>query len=390
MRGSCFGANPGWVERHYLSVGRCSVSDVSDAQLVADARCGDKRAFSELVARHRGLAQAVCRRLVRDPMATDDVVQEAVVVALVSIGRLGAPERFRAWLCGITLNVARRWLRVERGPMLAPLSEDTESVRDPAAGPEDHAVQRDIAFRVRNAVAHLASGQRDAVMLFYLEGLTHHEAAAELGISVNAVKARLHQARAALAPKIAALDEHQEAQSMTPTADWVDMRIAEVRRGDNTGTITPHVVVLHDESGKRRLPIWTAAPEAIALALNLDSVDMPRPMTYQLASSLVTATGARVAEVRITRLSEATFYAVVALEGPSGTHEVDARPSDALNLALVCDAPIRVHAEVLSDPAAAQRDEWQTYSVTGSDLVAEVHERQEEQMRFLGPEQRRR
>ena len=54
MRGSYFGANPGWVERHYLSVGRCSVSDVSDAQLVADARCGDKRALSELVARHRG------------------------------------------------------------------------------------------------------------------------------------------------------------------------------------------------------------------------------------------------------------------------------------------------------------------------------------------------
>src|SRR6266700_6822895 len=186
---------------------------------------------------------------------------------------------------------------------------------------------------------------------------------------------------------MAAFDEHKEAQSMTPTTEWVDMHVAEVRRGDDTGTLTPHVVVLHDESGGRRLPIWTPAPEAIALALNLDSVDMPRPMTYQLASSLVTATGARVAEVRITRLREATFYAVVALEGPTGTHEVDARPSDALNLALVSDAPIRVHTEVLSDPAATQRNEWRTYSVTQSDIVAEVHQRQEDQMRFLGSEQ---
>lgn len=223
-------------------------------------------------------------------------------------------------------------------------------------------------------------------MLFYVQGLTYLEAANELDISMNAPKARLHSARAALTPKVAYLGPHEEEPAMSPNDNWIEMQIVEVRRGAETGVITPHVVVLREKSGPRHLPIWTGSPEATALAVSLSGTEMPRPMTYQLASNLVAAAGAHVAEVRITRLSESTFYAIVTVDGPAGRHEIDARPSDALNLALLRGAPIKVNAEMLADPAAA-RAERQTYSVTASDIVTEVHQRQEAGMRFLQKKQ---
>jgi bifunctional DNase/RNase len=112
-------------------------------------------------------------------------------------------------------------------------------------------------------------------------------------------------------------------------------------------------------------------------------------MTYQLASSLVTAAGSRVSEVRITRLAEMTYYAVVVLDGATGPTEVDARPSDALNLALVAQSPIRVDARVL-EQGGADHAGWDgsSYPTGAAELVAEVRQRQEELMATMS-EQRK-
>jgi hypothetical protein len=101
-------------------------------------------------------------------------------------------------------------------------------------------------------------------------------------------------------------------------------------------------------------------------------------MTYQRASSLVAASGAEVSEVRITRLVEATYYAVVVMTGPGGSTEVDARPSDALNLALVTDGPICVDSQILDDPAAAAYGAWEGYQTGAAELVSEVQRSWEE------------
>ena len=73
-------------------------------------------------------------------------------------------------------------------------------------------------------------------------------------------------------------------------------------------------------------------------------------MTYQLAASLLTAAGGRTVETRITRLTDCVFYAVVIVDGPEGRQEVDARPSDAVTLAAVMNAPIRAEASLFTDP----------------------------------------
>jgi bifunctional DNase/RNase len=220
------------------------------------------------------------------------------------------------------------------------------------------------------------------VLAFYWQGLTHAEAAVELGISPGAVKARLHQARAALAPQLAPyFPFEEEVRSMTSTAepDWVEVEVIEVRRASGADpTRRLHVIVLKERAGGRQLPIYTGPAEAVALACTLEAAEMPRPMTYQMATSLVSAAGSRVIEVRITRLAQSTFYAVTIIDGLAGRAEVDARPSDALNLALVSGAPILVDAAILDDPEATVRTGWEEFPTRESELVAEIRQSQHE------------
>ena len=356
----------------------------SDADLVAASQEGSKDAFAVLVGRHRPMALVLIRRLLRDEDLAADTMQEATMAALVGLERLRSPERFGAWYAGIALNMARRWLR---RPSVEPLP--AELVYG-GPGPEEQIEAAEVAARVRGAVAALASGQRAAVLAFYWQGLTHAEAALEHGITPGAVKARLHAARAALAPRLSpAIDSCEEVRAMASTDEstWVEVEIIEVRRSE--GGDPPrrtHVVVLQERGGTRRLPIYTGEPEAIALACSVESVEMPRPMTYQLAANLLAATQSQVTDVRITELTESTFYAVVVVHAPTGPMEVDARPSDALNLAVVSDAPIHVAARLLDDPAATRHTAWQQFPTHSPALAAEVRDRHAELLANLTQE----
>jgi len=352
----------------------------TDAELVGEARTGDKTALAVLISRHRSMVLALVRRFLDGRDLADDAVQEASVAALLGLDRLRAPERFGAWYAGIALNVARRWLReTPTGPF------PTEEWPDRGPGPAESAEAADLSRRVQRAVAALAPGQREAVLAFYWQGLSHAEAAAELGVKPNAVKARLHQARAALAAHLAPyVQPTKEVPSMarTPDPTWVDMAVAEVRRsGGDDPTRRTYAVVLAESGGSRRLPIWVGPAEAVALACNLESLEMPRPMTYQFAANLVAAGGSRLSEVRISRLAESVFYATVVIDGTAGSAEIDARPSDAMNLAIVCGAPIRVDAALLDNPEATRHTRWEEYPTRASELVAEVRELQAEQFK---------
>ena len=108
------------------------------------------------------------------------------------------------------------------------------------------------------------------------------------------------------------------------------------------------VVLLREKGGEnRRLCIWVGPPEGDALALQLGGDSMPRPLTADLMARLLEAAGARVERVTISSLRDETFYAVVRIVAGNGAQEIDARPSDALNLAVRVGAPMFVDEEVM-------------------------------------------
>jgi hypothetical protein len=251
-----------------------------------------------------------------------------------------------------------------------------------SADPAEAAETADTAARVRGAIVALADGQQDAVRLFYLQGLSHREVAAELGISTGAVKARLHQARAALAPRLVQFTALPEVHTVTEeaAAEWAEVVVSEIRRTSEEDLLQrKHAMVLAERGGDRWLPIWIGPAEATALALVLESVETPRPFPYKLAAGLVEAAGSQITEVKITRLLDSVFYACVVVQGPGGPREVDARPSDAVNLAAATGAPIRLKSELFS--AAVVHDDGEKpslYPVATADIAAEAQQRMRE------------
>jgi len=107
------------------------------------------------------------------------------------------------------------------------------------------------------------------------------------------------------------------------------------------------VVVLKETSGSGVLPIWVGVYEANAIALEIEKVSTPRPMTHDLIKNVLTGLDTLVHKVVVTELKDDTFYAVIWLEREGRVVSIDSRPSDALALALRMDCPIFVEDEVL-------------------------------------------
>ena len=119
-------------------------------------------------------------------------------------------------------------------------------------------------------------------------------------------------------------------------------------------TKTP-VVLLKDEREEYTLPIWVGLLEATAMATELEGVKMARPMTHDLLKRIVEEVGASVARIVVTDLRENTFYAEIELMVGGRLHSLDARPSDAISLALRTGCPIFVARDVIA--ASSSKDE---------------------------------
>lgn len=113
------------------------------------------------------------------------------------------------------------------------------------------------------------------------------------------------------------------------------------------------IVILKDTSGGVILPIWVGVYEANAIALEIEKVQTPRPMTHDLIKNVLTGLSVRVKKVVVNELREDTFYALICLERDGQTITIDSRPSDALAVALRTDAPIFVEEEVLRSSRVA-------------------------------------
>jgi uncharacterized protein len=320
---------------------------VRDGELVGAALGGSPVAFAVLATRHRERARRVAARLLGDAHEAEDVAQEALLQAYVALAVLRDRDRFGAWLAAIAANLARMQLRRRRH---VPVPAD--ELDEPAAGNDG-----DVLERVRAALESLPRAEREAVLACDVLGLSREEAGRALGCSAGAVRVRLHRARGRLR---VLLREH--VPTTRKEREMVEMEIQDViTRVGEDGGLAPspsplharQVVLLAEKEGGRVLPIWIGPPEASSLALELAGEELPRPLSADLMARLVEALGGRVERVVVSALREQTFFAAITLEGSGGRVEVDARPSDAINLARRFGAPICVDEAVLAEAAVA-------------------------------------
>jgi len=114
------------------------------------------------------------------------------------------------------------------------------------------------------------------------------------------------------------------------------------------------IIILRDEQGQRVLPIWVGVFEANAIALQIENVQTPRPMTHDLLKNVIDDLSARVDRIVVCELKENTFYATIHMTVSGRQLEVDARPSDAIALALRTRSPIFVEETVIQNARSVE------------------------------------
>ena len=111
-----------------------------------------------------------------------------------------------------------------------------------------------------------------------------------------------------------------------------------------------YAVILKEIDGERRLPVIVGAFEAQSIALALEYMDPPRPLTHDLIGNIIKGIGSKLKTVKITTLKEGVFFASLEISGDGiGERSIDSRPSDALAVALRLQAPILVEEDVMSE-----------------------------------------
>jgi uncharacterized protein len=136
-----------------------------------------------------------------------------------------------------------------------------------------------------------------------------------------------------------------------------------------------HVVILKDTAGDRYLPIWIGAWEASAIAMRLQGLAAERPLTHDLFAAALDRLGVRVERVVISELTDETYHARIHLERDGVQVEVDARPSDALALAVRAEVPIFAADEVLAQAALAADPDEEAADDDDADDDADTSER---------------
>jgi uncharacterized protein len=136
----------------------------------------------------------------------------------------------------------------------------------------------------------------------------------------------------------------------------VEMELVSVEAPERP-TRTP-VVILRELTGQRRLlPIFIGTPEAQAIALSMQNIETPRPMTHDLLKNMLEELGAQVERIIVTELREGTFFAEIVVSAGGEVRSVSSRPSDAIALAVRASTPIYADEAVLSEAGIEIEDE---------------------------------
>ncbi|MBN9388442.1 MAG: bifunctional nuclease family protein [Chloroflexi bacterium] len=358
----------------------------SELELVREARAGDKTAFEVLVTRSEAKVRRLALNMTGNAEIAGELVQEAMLQAYLSLPLLRNEASFNSWFYGITLNVARNYLRENKPARQFDTGPDHQQVAGPDHyDPPSLAEKSELYRRLFLAIGQLSPGNREAIRLYYFEELGLAQIAIVLGISVTAVKGRLHKARQALKEQI--LQVYPELAVPATAAPFkviikqgkerksfmVEVTISDVMLQKKIGD-TPHMVIIlldKDKAASRFVPVWVGQYEGEHIAVGLRQFSTPRPMTYSFIEKILEATGAKLEEVRVDSVKDDIFYGIARLQVGEMNPEIDVRPSDALALAARVGCPIYVHEEVFEKAGVplANLDEKLGPDIEGIDSI---------------------
>ncbi len=343
---------------------------MTDGELVRRAQQGERRAFDELIVRHQPVALSLAIRIVGDREWGLELTQEAILHAYLSLDRLRKPDSFRAWLCGIVVNLCKNHLRRPRVDTMSlellsgGRNFDSLPFSASAPQPDEVAQARETHGLILTAIAQLSPANQDAVLLYYFEQLSVREIASLLQISVPAVKGRLHKSRRQLRAQLRTTFPELEQR---PTVAYLvgakgrQMASAPAKQNRSKQMIpvtvldvvipdpeTDHrILILIDEGERRLLAIWIGPYEADNITLRMREIKLGRPMTYSLMAGLLDKAGVQLESVAVSALEKECFYATIYAQSGGDAFAIDARPSDAIALALYTHSPIFVAEEVM-------------------------------------------
>ncbi|MBD2022589.1 sigma-70 family RNA polymerase sigma factor [Leptolyngbya sp. FACHB-36] len=196
------------------------VSEQSDLELVFLSRQGNKAAFGQLVLRYQPMAQRLATQVIGNEDLAQELVQDAMLQAYLSLEKLNDPARFKSWLYGIVLNICRNDLRrckvicFSLEAMVGNLVNEPPPIAGSSPDPQLVVEQEELHTAVLEAVDTLSPKNRSAILLFYHEQFTLQEVANRLNISVSAVKGRLHKSRHQLREQLSLLQDQIQPNSL--------------------------------------------------------------------------------------------------------------------------------------------------------------------------------
>ena len=169
------------------------LADAADRDAVERVLGGDVEAFAGIVRRHGSRLLGLCTRLTGSREVGEELAQESLARAFERLGTWRGDGRFRAWLSRVAVNASRDWLKA--GARSERPLEAHRSVEADAPDPERRAGDRELASALEAAIARLPEASREAFVLFHVEHLPYAEIRAITGVSVSALKVRVHRAR---------------------------------------------------------------------------------------------------------------------------------------------------------------------------------------------------
>jgi RNA polymerase sigma factor (sigma-70 family) len=270
------------------------VSEQSELELVFLSRQGNKAAFGQLVLRYQPMAQRLAIRVIGNGDLAQELVQDAMLQAYLSLEKLNDPTRFKSWLYGIVLNICRNDLRRRKlicfslEAMLGNFIEELQPIAGSSLDPQIMVEKAELHTAVLDAVDTLSPKNRSAILLFYHEQFSLEEVANRLNISVVAVKGRLHKSRHQLREQLSLLHDQLQSNSRQEILTMTTNTVAETK---------PELFCSFCRKSQKQIDLLIAGPmletkpiyicnECVDVCNKIISAEIP-PLTQEEAEKLV-------------------------------------------------------------------------------------------------------